>query len=137
MEEYKLGDSSTTSLNPLNEARQDHGCAVYTKLGVTRVVVAGGEDGDNGVLRTSVEVMTRSSSGSWSSWTIIDNLPAGRKQFSMLYNSGKIYILGGRTAAGIEDSVLKSEDGTGWEEDATKLRLGRAYHTAVNTNNLC
>ena len=135
MDEYKLGDSSTTALGSLNEARQHHGCAISTNLGVTRVVVAGGDE--NGVRRTSVEVMTRSSPGSWSSWTVVDHLPSGRNQFSMVYSSGMIYILGGSTAAGIEDSVLKSEDGTGWQEDAAKLNLGRAYHTAVNTKNLC
>ena len=112
VDEYKLGASQTSHINTLNHPRYDHGCTTYKRKGdVTVVVVAGGSGGAGSPSSTSVEEMT-SDGTSWSRWTIIGQLPISRSSFSMLATGRLLFVVGG---AGVERSVMTSEDGRRWE----------------------
>ena len=142
VEEYKLGKSSTTWLSSLNVARYLLGCSHFTnQQGVSSVIVAGGGYAIRPlqyVKVTSVEQMTRSETGVWSSWATIGNLPAGRWGMGMISVDNSLYIVGGRTHnSDYEDSILKSVDGKEWEETDYKLKIGRFGHHVISTDYLC
>ena len=98
------------------------------------MVVAGGW-GHEGRL-SSVERMTRSETGVWSSWTAIGRLPSGRYLFGMTTVGNGIVAVGGITTVS-EDSVLMSVDGETWEETEYTLGVGRYGFTMISTENIC
>ena len=119
--------------------RINHGCSLLTnKQGVSSVVVAGG--GNKSGTLSSVEKMTRSKTGVWSSWTKIGKLPDVRTGFRMITNGeNELFIVGGTTENyEYEEPIIKSVDGgKGWEETDHKLKFNAHQTQIISTDNLC
>jgi len=137
VEEYKRGANTTTLLDSLIVGRHHHSCSYFTsKHGVYSIVVAGGFNMKATVKLSTVERMTRSDTGVWTTWETVASLPAGRSSFAMVTVGYTLYIVGGVTRnSSFEDSVLKSSDGQKWEEADSKLEIGRHSHAAIATEN--
>jgi hypothetical protein len=141
VEIYKLGDSSTTTLSSLNDARSYHGCTLFTtKNGDLQLIVTGGSGGaSGGVGLKSVEISTKTGSG-WSSFVKTnDALPGTRSKHTTTQVGHLLYTVAGAVegASSTDTSILVSDDGTNWNTSSTTLTLGRQYHTAVATTDLC
>ena len=137
VEMYQLGDSSTTTLPSLNDARSYHGCTIFTNNnGKIQLIVTGGA-GLSGHL-SSVEISTKTGSG-WSSFTKTeDALPEWRLAHTTTQIGHLLYTVSGLTSSSSYDtSILVSEDGTTWTTSTMTLTPGRYYHTAVATTDLC
>ena len=140
VELYQLGDSSTTPLPSLNEARYWHGCSLFTTTtGDLQLIITGGRKGSgesDGL--SSVEISTKTESG-WSSFVMTNNaLPGYRDSHTTTQIGQLLYTVGGYTSSSsYESSILVSDDGTTWTTSATSLTTGRRYHTAVATTDLC
>ena len=65
-------------------------------------------------------------------------LPVSRADFPLINIGDRLFILGGFTAAGEEDTVLISDDGgERWDLLPDRLKTARFGHTAVSTETLC
>ena len=134
VELYQLGDSSTTALPSLNEARVYHGFSLFTTTtGDLQLIITGGY-----YRLSSVEISTKTESG-WSSFVRIDGaLPGWRYLHTTIQIGQLLYTVGGRTSSSTHDtSILVSEDGTTWTTSTTSLTTGRSGHTAVATTGPC
>ena len=138
VEEYQLGNSSSTTRPSMTTPRSEHACSLFTKNNgdITLIVSGGGTSGGNLV---SVETLTKTSAG-WGSWSKISDLP-GEEYFRhvMVYSGELLYIIGGHSSSSAqEDSILESADGgTTWTTSTTSLATGREQPTVVPTNFLC
>ena len=137
VELYKLGDSSTTTLPSLNDARSYPGCSLFTTTnGDIQLIVTGGSSRSS--ILSSVEISTKTGSG-WSSFVKTDNaLPGWRYRHTTTLIGQLLYTVGGETSSSsYESSILVSDDGTTWTPSSTTLTTGRRGHSAVATTDLC
>ncbi len=102
----------------------------------TTLLYIGGSDGEKAV--ADVYVSTTVGTGNFDKWTVGPSLPEPRDGASVAFVSGRIYVIGGRDAAGVPtDSifVLDPNPKTGalgeWEPSDITLPEGRADAAGV------
>ena len=96
-----------------------------------------------GRVTSSVEQMTRSDYGVWSSWKTIGNLPSEMNIMSLVTVGKYFYAVVDKSYSDPDPfdkfimPILRSNDAKEWEETDYKLTLKRNGHTIISTDNLC
>lgn len=131
MQANDIGTWLTTTILP--QTLEGHKSATWNNRYV--YVVGGYNDVDysNAVYRATLQ------SGGISSWTTLDPLPVGIRDHAVVIGTNTIYVLGGRDASNIYNTVyyaaINSDGSLGsWETSAVTLPATLWGHTAVYAN---
>jgi len=113
-------------LPSLNEGRDNHGCAAFSREDSTLALVVSGGSGESGKL-SSTEILTTSSSA----WVLTDNLPRKMSGVRIASIAGFIYLTGGIDEYGNHRDEVYQLSGEDWLE-VGKMNVVRSSH-AVST----
>ncbi|MDE2511322.1 MAG: hypothetical protein KGL74_09390, partial [Elusimicrobia bacterium] len=122
--------------NPMAFARSS---ATITVMPNGKVLVTGGWDSINGVVRSDAEVYTPNASGGAGSWATVAGMSSPRyNHTATLLLTGKILVCGGQSTAPPVATVTNTCDlfdpGTNTFSPAASMLLGRQLHTATILN---